>query len=152
MTLTTLERENSRTDNTADDYSQWISVGYYAPNFHTDIDRELHRLAGLKPNWDAQGAVSVAPALIDAARDLVSKLPSNLTWPPSVVPMAKGNLQFEWHEGPRSLELEIEDPETVHYLKWHPEENVEEEGLIPICEISRIVDMICWFMRGVTYA
>lgn len=65
--------------------------------------------------------------------------------------MAKGNLQFEWHDGPRSLELEIEDPQTVHYLKWHPEEGVEEEGFFEMQCIDQAEALIRWFRRGVAH-
>jgi hypothetical protein len=109
----------------------------------------LDRLAALAPNWDAQGAKAIDPAIIDAARGLVAELPLDVARAPKVVPMAKGNLQFEWHAGERSLELEIEDRETVHFLKWHPDEGVEEEGTFPLSQASRAADLIRWFMRGV---
>jgi hypothetical protein len=60
--------------------------------------------------------------------------------------MAKGNLQFEWHEGPRTLELEFENASTVHYLKWHPEEGLEDEGLFSLEEIDRALELIRWFV------
>ena len=65
--------------------------------------------------------------------------------------MAKGNLQFEWHQGARSLELEIEEPQTIHYLKWDPEEGVENEGSFPLGQTSRTVELILWFTKGVTH-
>jgi hypothetical protein len=114
------------------------------------VDRELDRLASLAPNWDYEGAKAIDQAIIDAARSLMAELSPNLARLPKVVPMAKGNLQFEWHQGERSLELEIEDPATIHYLKWHPEEGIEEEGTFPLSEASLAVELIRWFMRGVT--
>lgn len=120
-------------------------------NFNDTISRELDRLALLETNWDAQGARPIAPASIEAARRLVSSLPPDLIWAPAIVPMAKGNLQFEWHQGARSLELEIEEPQTIHYLKWDPEEGVENEGSFPLGQTSRTVELILWFTKGVTH-
>ncbi len=87
--------------------------------------------------------------IVHAAHDFLNRLPENLVAPPLVVPMAKGNLQFEWHEGSRSLELEFESPTTIHYLKWHPEEGVEEEGFFAADDVSQAVAFIRWFVKGV---
>jgi hypothetical protein len=120
----------------------------YAPDFQSGLNRELDRLGALEANWDAQGAQRISPVVIDAARRLISQLPTNLIWRPAVVPMAKGNLQFEWHDGPRSLELEIEGPDTIHYLKWDSETGVEEEGLFSLSDRPRYVSLIRWFTKG----
>jgi hypothetical protein len=148
MTLTTWEPETAGTADIVDGRDRWILAGYYAPNFNEDVLRELVRLAALQPNWDAQGAKPINAEFIGAARSLVAALPPNLIWAPAVVPMAKGNLQFEWHDGPRSLELEFESPETIHYLKWHPEAGVEEEGCYSVRDTIQTVDAIHWFMKG----
>jgi hypothetical protein len=113
-----------------------------------EIDAELDRLAALRPNWDAQGALPIAPEIIDAARRFAAALSDDLMTPPSVIPMAKGNLQFEWNDGPRSLELEFEQPTMIHFLKWHPEEGIEEEGLISAADVARAAALICWFRRS----
>ena len=79
----------------------------------------------------------------------MTRLPKSIARLPAVVPMAKGNLQFEWHEGPRSLELEIESPDQIHYLKWYPEEGIEEEGFLSIRDITSAEILIRWFMGSV---
>jgi hypothetical protein len=149
MTSTSLDPDGARTDTTSSEFDDWVNVGYYAPGFRDAIAVELDRLSELDENWDAQGAHPIDRETIDAARNFVQLLPDNLISPPAVVPMAKGNLQFEWHKGPRSLELEFESPTTLHYLKWHPEEGVEDEGVFPLTEIGRAVGLIRWFARGV---
>ena len=45
------------------------------------------------------------------------RLPDEIIVTPSVVPMTRGRLQFEWHRGNRSLELEFESIGRIHYLK-----------------------------------
>lgn len=112
------------------------------------LSRDLDRLAALEPNWDAQGAQPIHPAVIEAARRFIDALPPDLISAPAVVPMAKGNLQFEWHDGPRSLEFEVEDPVTIHYLRWHPEEGIEEENSFPLQDTSRAIALMDWFERG----
>ena len=114
------------------------------------VDRELDRMACLPANWDAEGSVPIDPAIIQAARDFIARLPDNLANAPAVVPRSGGNLQFEWSDGLRSLELEIETPQTIHYLKWSPAEAIEEEGLFPIDDIGRAVLLIDWIAKGLT--
>lgn len=149
MAPTTLNPEEVGTDATANEYDRWEPAAYYAPEFRKVVNRELDRLASLEANWDAEGAEPIDLQIIQAARQLAEDLPENLVGPPAVVPMAAGNLQFEWNDGPRSLELEMETPATIHYLKWHPEENIEEEGFFDIDDINRVVLLIRWFTRSV---
>ena len=96
-------------------------------------------------------SIRIDPEIVEAARQFVSSLSEDIASPPAVVPMPKGNLQFEWHEGPRTLELEIENPTTIHYLKWHPEEGTEEESFFELSDVFRAESLIRWFMRGVKY-
>lgn len=121
----------------------------------SDFDRAVHyrldRLAALPPNWDAEGARKIDRRLIAAARDFVSALPGRIKTDaaiPAVVPMRKGNLQFEWHAGPRTLEFEFETPGQIHYLKWHPEAAVEEEDILPVSNVEAFANLLTWFMKG----
>ena len=61
--------------------------------------------------------------------------------------MTRGRLQLEWHRGRRSLELEIEDPTLVHYLKYDADHGIEEEATLPIGETSAMIGLVRWF-RG----
>jgi len=146
---TELDREETR--RTGGDYDQWVFLGYYAPDFRLAVNDELDRVASLAENWDGQGARTLDPAVVDAARQFVARLPDNIAMPPAVVPMAKGNLQFEWHDGPRTLELEIESPTTIHYLKWDSEQDLEEEHFFDIGDISQAELLLRWFMGGVAH-
>lgn len=112
------------------------------------INAELDRLSALQPNWDRYGAPAIDPKIIEAARSFVSALPQNLAFRPRVVPMSTGNLQFEWHEGPKILEIEFEKPDSIRFLQWHPDNQVEEEDSFPIGETQKAIDLIQWFMMG----
>ncbi len=116
--------------------------------FHDAIERELDRLASLPVNWDHEGAPQIDRAIIQSARNFIARLPSNAAPIAAVVPSATGNLQFEWNAGRRSLELEIESPSTIHYLKWDPDAAVEEEDVFSIEDIGFAVRLMDWFSRG----
>ncbi|MDY0169363.1 MAG: hypothetical protein RBS80_22660 [Thermoguttaceae bacterium] len=133
------------------DYDRWERTEYYAPDFERTVSQELDRLGQLEPNWDAEGAAPIDPAVLDAARTFLSRLPENIASTPAVVPMRKGNLQFEWNAGPRSLELEIEDLKTIHYLKWDSEQGIEEEDFFPVDDTERAETLIRWFMGSVVH-
>ena len=63
-----------------------------------------------------------------------------------VVPLALGRLQFEWHKENLCLELELETPLTVHYLKWDPEKEIEEEDIFDITDLTQAEDLVRWFV------
>jgi len=148
MLLTMPETGEPETTYAQRDWADWVPAGYYVPDFQSRVDEELDRLGSLPPNWDCECAPRIDGAIIGAARRFISQLPEDIATIPAVVPMAAGNLQFEWNEGARSLELEIENPQTIHYLKWSPEERIEEEDFFAIDETDRAVALIRWFMRG----
>ncbi len=120
--------------------------------FRVRIEQELDRLASLPANWDREGAPPIDPAIILVARHFIARLPPNIAPIPAVVPSAAGNLQFEWSTGRRSLELEIESPSTIHYLKWDPNEEIEEEDVFNIEDTDRTASLIQWFIRGLADA
>jgi hypothetical protein len=123
-------------------------MGYYDPEFKDVINGRLDALAKLQPNWDGYDAPAIDPAIIAAARGFVRALPDNVAFRPRVVPMSTGNLQLEWHEKTKILELEFEDSSMIHYLQWHPECGIEEEDTFPVTNVSRALDLIHWFMSG----
>jgi len=143
-------RMTRQTATAASEYADWDFCGYYIEDFTANINRELDRLAALPENWDCEGAPKIDPAIIQAAREFVHRLPTNIAEVPAVVPIADGNLQFEWNAGSWSLELEVADPRTIHYLKWLPDKGIEEESFFPIDDIDLAVSLIRWFMKGTT--
>ena len=121
------------------------------PQLEVIVDRQLERLEALPPNWDHEGAPPIDHAIIEAARGFIGRLWAKILREPAVVPMHSGNLQFEWNEGVRSLEMEIEDARTVRFLKWDPEQGVEEEDSFDIADTAQAVALIEWFMRGTAH-
>ncbi len=146
-------RRTKRTTTTApaSEYAEWSYAGYYVADFGSNVNRQLDRIASLPKNWDREGAPQIDEGIIQAARSFIAGLPTDIAPVPAVVPSAAGNLQFEWNAGRRSLELEIESPSMIHYLKWDPSEGVEEEGTCDIGDTCRAEFLIRWFMRGAAY-
>jgi hypothetical protein len=126
----------------------WLRAGHYDPDFVSAVAAELDRLSQLPQNWDGYGAPAINPAILTAARWFIQALPENLVYRPRVVPMSTGNLQFEWHDGSKVLELEFETPGAIHFLQWHPEAGVAEEESFSATDVGRAVDLIQWFLSG----
>ncbi len=92
---------------------------------------QLEQLALLPRDWIGYGADPIDSKVIEAASRFIDLLPSDAISTPQVVPMTRGRLQFEWHRGNRSLELEFETPALIHYLKYDPDREIEEESKTP---------------------
>ena len=107
--------------------------------------RGLEELQALPQNWSGSGASPIDPDRIRAAKAFISALPCDLIATPKVVPMTRGWLQFEWHRGNRSPELEFESSERIRYLKWDSDAGIEEEDAIPIDDGAKIHALLRWF-------
>ncbi|HJT33774.1 MAG TPA: hypothetical protein VJ783_17135 [Pirellulales bacterium] len=105
----------------------------------------IERLRQFKANWDGYGAVPLDPKILDAATRFIESLAHDAAPAPQVVPMTRGRVQLEWHRGGRSLELEFESPETMHFLKCDSENGIEEEDVIPIQDTAAIRCLLSWF-------
>jgi hypothetical protein len=116
--------------------------------FDTFCLRKLAGLESLEPGWDSEGAPEIDRAILEAVRRFVRSVPDGMAPRPMVVPLSSGHVQLEWHSGRRVLELEFESSVTVHYLKWDPDHQVEDEGLISTSDAGGLIDLITWFANG----
>lgn len=109
------------------------------------ILKALEGLRYLPANWNGYNASPIDKRIIDAAKRIIRSLPSDIVATPSVVPMTRGRLQFEWHRGNRSLELELESRDRIHYLKWDSDEGIEEEDSLSINDTDKVRALLHWF-------
>lgn len=153
MTTTAFEDQPVSTADQPSSFAvKWIRVLCFDPAFRQRIQDQLDRLATLPTNWDGEGAPCISPDAIQAARNLVAKLPENIATSPAVVPMASGHLQFEWNEGSRSLELEFESPTLIRFLRWDPDNGIEDEDSFAASDVRRAEALIRWFLGGSWHA
>jgi hypothetical protein len=105
----------------------------------------LEQLALLPNDWNGYGACPIDPEVIRAASKFINLLPDDTISAPQIVPMTQGRLQFEWHRGHRTLELELETPTLIHYLKFDEDRGIEEEATLPVDDLARLVELVHWF-------
>ena len=123
-----------------------LIVGHRDPGFVVDVQAAIESLRALAPNWDSYGAPAIDPDVIEAAKAFIAKLPENVAFRPLIVPMSNGTLQLEWHDGPKSLELEFESPDSIRYLQRHPDRGVEKEDSFSVTDVDTAVDLIRWMV------
>lgn len=126
------------------------STNVEATELKSVLNAELDRLAALPPNWDGYGAPPLDARIVAAARQFVAHLAGFADLRPLVMPMSSGALQFEWHQGETILEFEVETPDTIHYLKWKPSDDVQEEDDFAIDDVERASSLMQWFSGAVT--
>ena len=126
---------------------RWLRAWYFDPKFKESVIAQLDRLSELRAGWDGYNAPPIDASIIEAAKQVVLDLQPHLTYRPTVVPMSSGALQFEWHDGDRTLELEFENATTIHYLRWDPHEDIRDENFIPTRDLKAVETLIKWFMN-----
>ncbi len=105
----------------------------------------LEELKALPPDWSVYNVNPINRQVLHAAMEFIWAVPSDIAATPKVVPMTRGRLQFEWHRGNRSLELEFENSHKLHYLKWDSDAGIEEEDVISVGDTGRIHALLRWF-------
>jgi len=125
---------------------------YFDPGFKEFCKDKIRELGQLKENWDSEGAPRLDRKILQAAAEFVDSLPGHIAPRPMIVPLSSGGLQFEWHNGEQSLELELENPREVRYLKWNPSDSVEDEEVVGVADIECLTNLIRWFSKGVMSA
>ena len=106
---------------------------------------QIEQLAILPHDWNGYGAGPIDPKVIEAASRFVDLLPLDVVSTPQVVPMTRGRLQFEWHRGHRSLELEFESPTLIRFLKYNPDRGIEDEDVLSVDDTTRLMELLRWF-------
>ncbi len=127
------------------------TCAYYDPGFSDFLHSQLDELGQLQRNWDGYGSPPLEQEILAAAHDWVDHLPEHLAIRPMVIPLPCSGVRFEWNDGPRSLQLEFDSPDTIHYLKWNPDAGMEEEETFPPGNTDQAVSLIQWFMSDFTH-
>ena len=81
---------------------------------------------------------------IKAARGVAALISPHITQIPIVVPTSMGHVQFEWDRDSKILEIEVESPNQIHYLKWNPPSNPEED-VISVDDSGALENLAVWY-------
>lgn len=109
-----------------------------------DAIQQVSDLTALAPDWDSYGAKAVnADAAIDAVQ-LLLKIAYPEISAPSIVPLADGGLQLEWHRGGIDVEIVLSDDEPGIYIEDNnmEGETVEAPLSAAVSEIGRRISQL----------
>lgn len=107
------------------------------------FDKQLNELAHPPAHWLSDFGVGPAnPDIVESVRRFLQEWPYE---PPQIVPMTGGRIQLEWNSANgKSLELEFQTANEIHYLKWD-----SEEWVINVLDWSTIHGLMAWFKGDV---
>ena len=110
---------------------------------------KLEGFKDLKHNWDSYGGLPIKLEIIKAAHEFLDNMPADFVFP-YVQPTGDGTVGFEWDTGNGRLELEIETPETVGFVKLDNMGGNDDDGTYPIVDLARTLELIRWVLAGET--
>lgn len=68
---------------------------------------KLNQLSELKDNWDSYGAKPIERNAVLMALNLIRVIHNPQVPEPTIVPLASGGIQFEWHTAQKDLEVSL---------------------------------------------
>jgi len=93
--------------------------------------RQFEAIADLPHGWDSYGAPSPDVDKLKAGWQLLVRLCHAGDLPkPHINPTRDGGVQFDWEEGPRYFEIEVEGAGKAGYFWRDDVAAIEEEGAI----------------------
>ena len=120
------------------------------PDFETDSPRpawfgeavaSLNEVSRLPANWDSYGASPIRHSSGMAAMKLLSRVASETTPRPSIVPTVRGTVMLEWHTRGIDLEIEVLGPGQLHVAFEDIHSDVAWESDIGL-DVTRVVECI----------
>lgn len=113
------------------------------------VDAELAKIKTLEPGWAGDGTEAISPEVAALAKSFILSLFRETgVRNPYVLPAAEGGIQFEWHDGARSLEFEVLPDKNVIFCLFDPETSTEPvAGSIPVSTIWMACGLVREFLR-----
>lgn len=116
---------------------------------------QVQDLQALPDNWDGYGAPRIGSDVANSATKLVQIVSKSIPITPSVVPTTTGGVQLEWSVAGRSLELEVVSATDVEFLRYAPNDGIEDEGVFPLMQptgMLKLAELLGWLERGEWHA
>lgn len=92
---------------------RYLVQSHYA-NWKLRAEERLNELVSLEQNWDGYGAGPVLFTTASFAIRVLEAICFDDTSVPEIIPGTSGDLQIEWHEGNRDIEIHVIAPNRVH--------------------------------------
>lgn len=153
MNYDTLNRTQTRSSTMP--CGQWSEVTslWRSQPWVADATRAMAKLAALRSNWDRQESPPPLRSAFATLNRVVRELDAFDLPSPHISPVSGGGLGIEWHEGRRTLSIEILPEGTLEYLKaemtsQHANVDKVEDGIIPLDRINEARRLVRWLLNG----
>jgi hypothetical protein len=93
------------------------SLSSARPTWTDSVETQVSKLLELPANWDSYGACAIRIDAVDTLIKVLRDVMSAATPAPTIVAVADGHLQAEWHTHGVDLEMEVVDP--LHIDVWY---------------------------------
>ncbi len=80
------------------------------------LEARINDLLSLEPGWDGGFGDPPTDQSVTAGVAVIGQLVSEVAVAPFVFPLPDGGLQFEWHAGRESVEVEVDEEGSPHAL------------------------------------
>lgn len=92
---------------------------------------QLAAIAKLPHGWDSQGAAPPVATIVWGAESLLLSLCNDPALPrPHIHPTRSGGVQFEWENGPRYFEIEVQGERAATYFYSDDDTGEETSGTV----------------------
>jgi hypothetical protein len=102
--------------------------------------RAYSQIQELADDWDSYGAKKVNHDLIRSSLLVLTQVMGPLSPVPSVVPLADGGLQLEWHRKQQDLEIVFPVDDTPQFIYQNRATGEEREGFAN--DVSSLVQLL----------
>lgn len=110
------------------------------PSWITPTTKALSGLLNLPRNWDSYGAERIQESVVMRALMLLTQILGISSPPPSVVPLADGGIQLEWHRKQQDLEISFPVNALPTFFYCDRRSGIEDENLAS--EITKLANLI----------
>ncbi len=97
-------------------------------------------IQSLNDNWDSYGGKKISHDIIRLSLSILAQIMESASPAPSVVPLADGGLQLEWHRKQQDLEIVFPVDESAKFYYTNKARRSEDEGSID--EIVRLAQLV----------
>jgi hypothetical protein len=120
-------------------YDNYVTVGtaldpsfepLHRSSWFAVIDEQLHKLIQLPQGWDSYRARQISEGTAAATLRLLCRVMRDETPPPSIVPMARGGIQLEWHLRSMNIEVTVPSPGGPVEVWWEDLRSGEEQEFV----------------------
>lgn len=106
------------------------------------VEAQISRLLELPANWDSYGASAIRLDAVDTLIKVLRDVMSETTPAPTIVPVADGHLQAEWHTRGVDLEVEVIDPLRIDVCYSGPDGEWNESLSVDLGRLTRAIDQL----------